>query len=241
MVDGRARERTGGGDSPQLPLNLALRDDATLANYYPGENREMVQCLGALGTDDDTRAVYLWGGPGAGKTHLLQAVCHEAGRRDRSCAYLPLGEPAGLSTALLEGLEQLDLVCIDDLQGIAGQAAWEEAVFHLFNRCRDGHARLVMGACAVPAGIGLGLPDLVSRLGWGLIFHVRPLSDEQMIDALQLRARQRGLDLPADVARYLLRHYRRDMTSLASLLERLDHASLVAQRRLTIPFVKQWL
>ncbi|HKJ77017.1 MAG TPA: DnaA/Hda family protein, partial [Gammaproteobacteria bacterium] len=86
-----------------------------------------------------------------------------------------------------------------------------------------------------------GLPDLVSRLGWGLIFHVRPLSDEQMIDALQLRARQRGLDLPADVARYLLRHYRRDMTSLASLLERLDHASLVAQRRLTIPFVKQWL
>lgn len=241
MVDDRARERVGGTSGRQLPLNLALRDDATLANYYPGDNREVVQCLAAAGTGAEARAVYLWGGPGAGKTHLLQAVCHEAGRREQSCAYLPLGELTGLCPSLLEGLERLDVVCIDDLQGIAGRADWEEAVFHLFNRCRDRGTRLVVGADASPPGIGLQLADLASRLGGGLVFHVRSLDDGQMVDALQLRARQRGLELPADVARYLLRHYRRDMISLSSLLERLDHASLAAQRRLTIPFVRQWL
>lgn len=241
MADGRAPERRGDGPGPQLPLNLALRDDATLANYYPGDNGELVQCLAAAGGDGDDRVVYLWGGPGAGKTHLLQAVCREAGRRGQACAYLPLGELAGLCPSLLEALEQLDVVCVDDLQAIAGRADWEEAIFHLFNRCRDRCTRLVLGADASPAGIGLRLADLASRLGGGLIFHVRPLDDGQMVDALQLRARQRGLELPVDVARYLLRHYRRDMISLSSLLERLDHASLAAQRRLTIPFVRQWL
>lgn len=238
MVDGRAWEPPRTGPGRQLPLNLALRDDATLANYYTGDNLELVQCLAA---DHDVRAVYLWGGPAAGKTHLLQALCHQAGRADRSCAYLPLGEADGLSPTLLEGLERLDTVCIDDLQAVAGRREWEEELFHLFNRCRDARARLVVGAAAGPAGLGLILPDLVSRLKGALVFHVKGLSDAQMMEALQLRAHRRGLELPAEVARYLLRHYRRDMSSLAALLERLDRASLAAQRRLTIPFVRQWL
>lgn len=225
----------------QLPLELSLRDDATLANFYAGDNREVVHCLAALGANGDTRAVYLWGGPGAGKTHLLQAVCHAAGGRDQTCAYLPMGRLEELSVSLFEGLERLDVVCIDDIQCIAGRRAWEEALFHLFNRCRDGHARLLLGASAAPARLGLLLPDLASRLGWGLVFHVRPLGDGQLVDALRLRARQRGLELPEEVARYLLRHYRRDMTSLSSLLQRLDRASLTAGRRLTVPFVRQWL
>lgn len=241
MVEGRAAGDVRAAATVQLPLNLALRDDATLANYYPGENRELVQCLAAVDGGDDARTVYLWGGPGVGKTHLLQAVCHEAGRRGRSCAYLPLGGADGLRPDLLDGLERLDTVCIDDLQGVAGRAPWEEGLFHLFNRCRDAGARLVVGAAAGPGAIGLGLADLVSRLSEALTFHVRPLDDGQMIQALQLRAGQRGLELPEDVGRYLLRHHRRDMASLSVLLERLDRASLAAQRRLTIPFVRQWL
>lgn len=225
----------------QLPLNVSLRDDATLANYHAGDNHEVLERLRTLGSRHDDRVLYLWGGPGAGKTHLLQAVCHDAGGRGDTCAYLPMRRLSGLSTAVVDGLEQLDVVCVDDVQAVAGRDAWETALFHLFNRCRDGRGRLLIGADAAPARAGLRLPDLASRLGWGLVFHVRPLNDAQMRDALQLRARQRGMELPDDVARYLLRHYRRDMTSLAALLERLDRASLAAQRRLTVPFVRQWL
>jgi DnaA family protein len=225
----------------QLPLNVALRDDATLANYYPGDNGEAVGWLRGLGARTDRTAIYLWGGGGAGKTHLLQAACHDAGARGASAAYLPLMQFKSSSTSVTEGLERLLVVCIDDVHAVAGDPNWEEALFHLFNRCRERGAHLIVGGNATPAALGLGLADLASRLSGGMVFHLRSLDDEQMMAALQLRAERRGIELPADVARYLLRRCDRDMNTLASLLERLDHASLAAQRRLTIPFVRQWL
>jgi DnaA family protein len=224
---------------PQLPLNVTLRDDATLENYYPGDNEEVMVHLGAAGERGEAMPLYLWGPRGAGKSHLLQAVCHEAG--DGTAAYLPLSQLESLSPSVTEGLEQLDVVCIDDVHAVAGDLPWETALFDLFNRGRERGVRLIFSGAAAPAALGLGLADLASRLGGGLVFHIRPLSDEQMMAALQLRAGRRGIELPADVARYLLRRCERDMTTLASLLERLDHASLAAQRRLTIPFVREWL
>lgn len=225
----------------QLPLNVTLRDDATLENFYAGDNEEVLAHLSDVGVHGDAAPLYLWGPRGAGKSHLLQAVCHAAGARSVAAAYLPLDQLKSLSPSLTEGLEQLDVVCIDDVHIIAGDARWEAALFHLFNRCRERGACLIhSGACA-PTGLGLGLADLASRLGGSLVFHIKPLSDEQMMSALQLRAAQRGIELPVEVAQYLLRRCERNMTTLASLLERLDHASLAAQRRLTIPFVREWL
>jgi len=223
--------------SVQLPLNITLRDDATLVNYYPGDNEEVVAQLADERGEDVP--LYLWGGRGAGKSHLLQAVCHAAD--GGTAAYLPLMQLKALSPSVTEGLEHMDVVCVDDIHTVAGDKHWEAALFHLFNRCREHGVRMVNSGAAAPAGLGLGLPDLASRLGGGLVFHIKPLSDEHMMSALQLRAGRRGLELPVDVARYLLRRCERDMTTLASLLERLDHASLAAQRRLTIPFVREWL
>lgn len=225
----------------QLPLNVQLRDDATLANYYSGENREVVECLDALDRSDREKPIYLWGAPAVGKSHLLQAVCQKTGVGGSSVAYLPLAELKSFSPSMLDGLERLDLVCIDDIHSVAGDSGWEAELFHLLNRCRDNAARVIASGDASPGRLALHLSDLKSRLSWGLVFHLRPLSDEQKMSALQLRARQRGLELPLEVARFLLRHHHRDMAELFSLLERLDHASLAAQRRLTIPFVRQWL
>jgi len=139
---------------------------------------------------------------------------------------------------MLEGLEQQAVVTVDDVHAIAGQAAWEEALFHLFNRLREAGNRLVVSARGAPAALNLQLPDLVSRLGWGPVFQLQPLDDDGKRAALQLRARQRGMELPDEVAWYLLRRSPRDMDSLFELLQRLDVASLAAQRRLTIPFVR---
>jgi DnaA family protein len=146
-----------------------------------------------------------------------------------------------LAPELLEGLEQQALIAIDDVQAIAGMPQWEEALFHLYNRVRDYGHRLVVSATVAPAGLTLTLPDLISRLGWGPVFQLATLSDADKRAALQMRARRRGLELGNEVAEYLLRRCPRDMDSLFSLLNQLDRASLVAQRRLTIPFVRELL
>lgn len=221
----------------QLPLGVRLRDRATFANYYPGINQEAVRLLLDAATWPEG-IVYLWGGAGTGKTHLLQAICHRVADQGQALAYLPLRETADLAPAAVEGLEQLPLVLVDDIDAVAGDPAWEAALFHLYNRVRDRGGRLVIAGSQSPAAISIALPDLRSRLAGGLVLQLRPLSDEDKAAALRLQARRRGMEMPEDVAVYLLRRCPRDMAALFALLETLDQASLAAQRKLTIPFVK---
>lgn len=222
---------------PQLPLGISLRDTATFDNFYSAGNELVVQAL-QQGND---RMLYLWGPVGCGKTHLLQALCHTTAASGQSPVYLPLQELRLLSPELLDGLESRALLVIDDIQAIAGLPQWEETLFHLYNRVRDQGHRLVVSATVPPAGLAVTLPDLVSRLGWGPVFQLSTLSDQDKRVALQMRARRRGLEMSNEVAGYLLRRCPRDMDSLFNLLNQLDHASLAAQRRLTIPFVRDLL
>ncbi len=229
--------------SLQLPLSVQLRPQATLDNYYPGRNGAAVQRLRECARGRPSEgAVYLWGAPGCGRSHLLQAACREVAGRDLTASYLPLAVLAGQPPqALLEGLERLALVALDDLQVVAGQASWEEALFHLFNRAFDSGCQLLFAADANIKDLGLTLPDLASRLSWGFVFQLHGLSDDEKLAALQQRARERGFELPADTARFLLRRCPRDMSALLDILARLDTAALAAKRRLTVPFVRQWL
>jgi DnaA family protein len=224
-------------DHPQLPLGIGLKDGATFENFYPAGNELVLQAL----QQGDDAMLYLWGAGGSGKSHLLQALCHATAAIGHSPVYLPLQELVSLSPALLEGLEQQALIAVDDIQVVAGLSQWEEGLFHLYNRVRDSGHRLVVSATSAPAGLALALPDLASRLGWGPVFQLSALTDMDKRLALQLRAHRRGLEMGDEVAGYLLRRCPRDMDSLFNLLNRLDQASLVAQRRLTIPFVRQLL
>ncbi|HKJ75832.1 MAG TPA: DnaA regulatory inactivator Hda [Gammaproteobacteria bacterium] len=221
----------------QLPLGVGLRDDATFTNFLPGPNAGALAVLEA----GNEQAVYLWGGWGSGRTHLLQAACHAAAAAGGAPAYLPLSAAEDLAPAMLEGLEVAPLVCLDDVQAVAGRADWERGLFDLYNRVREAGGRLVAAADAAPGALGLVLPDLASRLAWGPVYHLEALSDDQKKEALCRRAERRGMELGEDVATYLLRRCPRDLHSLFGLLERLDHTSLAAQRRLTIPFVRQVL
>lgn len=219
----------------QIPLQIKLDDAATFDNYLAAENVAVVSILRAASEP----CVYLWSAEATGKTHLLQALCHHLPAGES--IYLPLRELAGQPASLLDGLEQFALVCLDDVQSISGQRHWETALFHLFNRLREHGGHLYMTGNLPPAQLGLGLADLQSRFTWGPVFQLQSLQDIDKIRALQLRATRRGFDLPEEVAAYLLRRYPRDLHNLFTLLERLDHASLQAQRRLTIPFIKQWI
>lgn len=223
--------------SGQLPLQIRFRDDSTFAGFESGRNAEAAHFLQAGFAAG--QSVYLWGGTGTGKTHLLEAVCRLATGRGESAVYLPLRQRVDLAPALLEGLEALALVCVDDIDAIVGDADWEAALFHLFNRVRAGGGRIAIAGAASPRALGLGLPDLATRLSWGLVFQLQPLLDDEKARVLRARARARGMEMPEAVARYLLQRHARDMGALFELLERLDRASLAAQRRLTVPFVRE--
>ncbi len=228
----------------QLPLGIRLRDDATFSNFYPGANAGALGyteriCSPAAGWTDEL--IYLWGKPGTGRSHLLQAACLRMGERRELAVYLPLAEVAQYGPDILENLEQCELVALDDLEAIAANDEWEEALFHLFNRLRDAGRRLLLSAAMAPRELPVNLPDLRSRLSLSLVFQVHPLSDEDKLRALQLRASRRGLNVPDDVGRFVLSREVRSMTALFELLDKLDHASLQAQRKLTIPFIKETL
>lgn len=225
----------------QLPLGLSLKDDASFDNFFPGKNLEIIEVLKKTSQGIGERIVFLCGARGQGLSHLLQASCHEAALSKVSAAYLPLGDLIRHSPEMLSGFELLQLICIDDVQSLAQSPAWEEAVFHLFNRVYDAGGSIILSANDLPKALPLSLPDLVSRLSWGVVYQLHPLSDAEKILVLTRRAQVRGITLSEEVGKYILSHYPRNMTTLFAALDALDKASLAAQRRLTIPFVKEVL
>ncbi|MCI0399889.1 MAG: DnaA regulatory inactivator Hda [Gammaproteobacteria bacterium] len=225
----------------QLPLGLVPHERFVFATYFPGPNSSVVQSLQRLCEGIDRGSVYLWGHRHTGKTHLLQATCQRVAEQGRRPFYLPLSQVTRLSTGMLEDLEEFDVVCVDDIETIAGQSDWELTLFHLYNRLHEHSKAMIVAGRSTPRALGLQLTDLTTRLAWGLVFHVKALADDEKIKALQRSAVARGFELPIDVADFLLRRFPRDMGTLFDLLNRLDRDSLAAQRRLTVPFVKMLL
>jgi len=225
----------------QLPLNIDFRPSASFSTFFAGSNAEAVSSVQALASGHGEHYLYLWGRAGVGKTHLLQAACQELRSAQRGVAYVPLTEARELSPELLDGLEQTALICLDDLQAVSGNGAWELAIFSLFNRCRDAASNLLVSASQSLAQLPLCLADLQSRLAWGPTYHLMALTDAELPDALGELARHRGLELPAETVEYLLRRCPRDLRTLQELLEHLDRSSLAAQSRLTVPFVRNAL
>jgi len=228
--------------SEQLPLGLRLRASALFSNFVAApRQQELFELLKQLTGGGFPAQLYCWGDVGSGKTHLLQASCRHADSLGRTAAYLPLKDCVELPPELVQGWDEFQLICVDDIDIAAGHHDWEEALFHLYNRLMERGGRWLAGATVAPGQLAIGLPDLVSRLGAGPTYQLRPLDDEQSLEAMRLRARQAGFDLPEDTGRYLLRHLPRDLPALMAVLEQLDTASLAAQRKLTVPFVKSVL
>jgi DnaA family protein len=219
----------------QLALPIGLADHAVFASFYPAGNETAVRHLEALAAGTAVGGAWLAGPAGSGKSHLLQASCAAQGDR---AVYLPAPLLAEAGPRLLEGLDSLCLVALDEIEMLAGKAEWERALFALYNELQAEGAQLLVAARVPPRECAFTLTDLASRMTQLPIFALRGLGDDERVAALQLRAEQRGLELPPDTARYLLTRERRDMRSLQALLDRLDREALRAQRRLTVPFVR---
>ncbi|WP_034916335.1 MULTISPECIES: DnaA inactivator Hda [Erwinia] len=226
----------------QLSLPLYLPDDETFASFWPGENPSLLAALQGALHQQHGSYLYFWSREGGGRSHLLHAACAELSARGEAVGYVPLDKRTWFVPEVLDGMEQLALVCIDNIECIAGDDPWEMAIFDLYNRILEsGRTRLLITGDRPPRQLNLTLADLASRLDWGQIYRLHPLSDDDKVQALQLRAKLRGFELPEDVGRFLLKRVDREMRQLFATLDQLDRASISAQRKLTIPFVKEAL
>jgi DnaA family protein len=224
----------------QLPLGVRLPDRAVFASFLPGHNAQALEHARQVAAAPAAGITWLCGPAGSGKTHLLQALCAAAGEHARA-GYLPLAQLAALGSGVLDGLGQLKCLCLDDLEQVAGQGDWERALFALLRELQDAGGHLAVAAPAPPALVRWQLADLGSRCAAASVFQLRPLDEREQQQALRLRAQLRGVELPEETLQWLQRRLPRDMRTLYQLLDTLDEASLAAQRRLTIPFIREVL
>jgi DnaA family protein len=220
---------------------MRLRERAVFESFVAGPNVAIVQQLRALAGGAAAGVYWLSGPAGVGKTHLLQASCAMARAAGVDAAYLPLSQLAALGPETLEGWHAARVVALDDLAAIVGRRDWEQGVFRLHREVEERGAVLLVAAVAPPLLLKFWLPDLGSRFAAATLLPLRALDEIEQREALRLRAQLRGLELPEETALYLQRRFRRDLPTLYQLLEALDAAALQAQRRLTVPFIRQVL
>ena len=238
-MTGRA-DRAGSADAAaQLPLRLVLSSGRRFENFEAtSANAELLDAVRRVAARRTPERVLIVGDAGSGKSHLLEAACAAASAGGDAVAFAPMRDWRSQRVDAVRGLGRAELVCIDDVDAIAGDRAWEEALFALVEESASRSTRMLVSAVATPSNVPFALADLRSRLSAATLYRLRELDDESRAKALRRHAGRLGIEIPDEVVGYVLTRHRRDMTSLIALLDRLDHHSMVRQRRLTVPFVR---
>jgi DnaA family protein len=223
----------------QLPLAVRLRATCRLDNFVAGPNAPAVEALRAWLRRDLAGHVYLRGGSSTGKSHLLQGCCARAAQDGERVAYLPLEAVASVDPAVLEGMESAAFACVDDVDGVAGDVRWEQALFRFYNDAEAAGTRLLFAGRRGPPAFAM--PDLRSRLAGALALDLVPVDDSQRAAVLRRHAEERGIRLGEDAIAYILSRHPRDLSRLVGLVEALDGYALAAQRRVTAALVRDFL
>jgi len=227
--------------SEQLTLQFDTNAEQSFASFYTGCNTEAVTYLKDISNHQGEQQLFIWGDKGTGKSHLLQACCQAAHRNKMNAFYLDIANKDLIKPSVLDGLESFDLVCIDNIQHCAGDKSWELGLFNFYNRQRSNNKHLLIAANCPPKFLKLQLPDLKTRLSWGLTLKLNELSDDDLIAAFTCKAKYLGLDIPEPVGEFLKKNYSRNLSDLWALLPKLEQATLVAKRKLSVPFLKEIL
>ena len=224
----------------QIPLQFQPRRQDHFETFIAGENQVLVELLASLQTPEK-QSIFIHGDSGSGKTHLLNAICHQAQRRGVSAIYLPLARLDDTVASQLHGLENTQVVCIDDLDNACSRVIWEEALFHLFNRVIEKQGTMVIAARAAPAALPVRLADLRSRLNWGQVHRLHSLAEAQRREVLKNYARQQGFEVPANVLNYFFSRSRRNLKELLRAMDLLGQTAFAQKRAITVPLAREVL
>ena len=218
----------------QIPLPVSISEYMTFETFYLSSNKVVIDSI----KDDKNKLIWIAGLQGSGKTHILQATVNYMDTGDNRLLYLPMRESKDFTPDILDNLNQFDLVAIDDIENVIGNFAWEEQLLILYEELIHTKSRILISSSDTPQGLGFKLPDLASRFSLGLVERLKPMNEEQIIEAISLHATVRGFNLPQEVAKYLISRVPRDVSVLVDIIKLLDYESLSKQRKLTIPFIK---
>jgi DnaA family protein len=222
----------------QVPFQFGNFQQDDFSSFLSGENQELLMLMNKISKKEEIHHLYIWGATGFGKTHLLQAACKQASESDLQVAYLPLKQLSELSSEMLHDLGELDLVCVDDIECVAGQIEWQQGLVWLYNELRDNEHSMIISSNVSATNIELEVDDLKSRLSWDQVLRIKEADDELKIQILKQKANARSFELSDEVIEYLIVRVDRNLGSLIDILDKIDHASLAAKRKITIPFVK---
>ena len=206
----------------------------TFETFHSSSNKVVIDSI----KDDKNKLLWIAGLKGSGKTHILQATINYMDDGINRLLYLPMRESKDFTPDILDNLDQFDLVAIDDIENVIGDFSWEEQLLILYEELIHTKSRILISSSDTPQGLSFKLPDLASRFSLGLVNRLKPMNEEQMIEAISLHAKVRGFNLPHDVAKYLISRVPRDVSVLVDIIKLLDYESLSKQRKLTIPFIK---
>jgi DnaA-homolog protein len=220
--------------SAQLPFDFSLQKSFTFEDFVVTEKN--LELFASLKDQEklSEQFYFIWGASGAGKSHFMQAFCQS--REDS--VYVPLKKFSQYGADILTGLENMEFVCLDDIETVIGNKNWEEGLFGFFNNIREQGNKLIVSASCSPRNLKTQLADLDSRLNWGIVYQLHELAESEKLLALRKRAASRGIPLTDDVLDYILLRSPRNMNVLFEVLDTLDRLSLAEKRRITIPFVK---
>lgn len=224
--------------SPQLALELPLEKAATFERFVVGRNQAALASLREAAQGAAEAWPLLTGSAGTGKTHLLNATCHLAHLRQRRSMLLTAAHLSARSPAVVAQLTTVDLLAIDDIDQLIGDQRWDEALFHLFNDYHQRGATLVLSGRTDFAALRPSLPDLRTRLGWGVVLKLHGLSEQGAVELLRTRAASKGMVLSDGVISYIIRRAPRNAKALVGVIDRIETRSLIEQRRVTVPFVR---
>ena len=221
---------------------FAVRSDAFFSNFYAPGSLKMVKdsLIAQVKGNNGFAAIYLCGIHGAGKSHLLQATCNLAEEQGKTSLFLPLREIMAFTPSeILENAGDADVVCLDDVDLVAGNPAWEEALFHLYNQCQlAGHVMIMSGSVTVN-DMSCYLPDWKTRLTSCLVMPLRPMDEDDKAGFVSFCAQHTGMQISESCIQFIISHGGRSAAELVKVVERLDRESLVAGRKITVPFIKQ--
>lgn len=233
----------------QLALPVSFSENKTFDTLVHGDNSNAIEHLKSLVVPSSQntlmpsqRLCFIYGPQSSGKTHVLLAIEDFCSRQDVSVQYLNAALVSTFPVSVLEGLDNNQVLCIDNLHAIEANDEWQTAIFNLINQFLEGNKRLLLFSSKVPVkSLNFDLPDLLTRLTWGVNFSLKLLSDEHRRQALETHFQQLGVVYTDEAIQFLTLRGSRDMAKLVEALQMLDKASLESQRKITVPFVKSVL
>ena len=220
----------------QLTFPWSKPSKATFDHFYLDEDNLSIKDI--LFKEDD---LFLYGIAGTGKTFLLQSLCNHYSDNKKTSLYIPMNEVMNYGSDFLDSLEELDLICIDDLDSIAGNDNWEIAIFNLINNCLITQCRLVFCSQLNPSSINFNLKDLFSRIKKMDHIELLPVNERNLKEAIKFITNIKLLEFGDNEINYLITHTKRNISNLAKIINELDELSLQLKRKITIPLIKQFI